>query len=135
MNLVYEQHPGNQLCDALVNVLVHHLVDLLTQFVCEKTTKVSKGNVCLVYQSEVKQLINAEIVQKWDTFLQVTCDFSLLGFHELAHHTEDILATLRSSVRHVKVVQGHILYHLLLLVNIPLRQRHVLFSLAQRHMC
>ena len=37
VNLVDEQHAGNQLGNALVNVLVHNLVDLLPQFVCSST--------------------------------------------------------------------------------------------------
>lgn len=34
MYLVDEQHAGHQLCNALVNVFVHNLVDLHTQLVC-----------------------------------------------------------------------------------------------------
>ena len=33
VDLVHEQHARDQLCHTLVNVLVHHLVDLSPQFV------------------------------------------------------------------------------------------------------
>lgn len=39
-------------------------------------------------------------------------DLRLLGLHELAHHAENILPPLRSSVRNVQVVKGHVLHDL-----------------------
>lgn len=39
-------------------------------------------------------------------------DLRLLGLHELAHHAENILPPLRSGVRDVQVVEGHVLHDL-----------------------
>jgi hypothetical protein len=60
-----------------------------------------------------------------DFFPKLVGDFSLLGLHELAHHGEDVLATLRSRVCRIEVVKGHILNHLLPLVNVTLRQGNI----------
>ena len=42
VDLVDEEHTWNQLSNALVNVLVHHLVDLLPQFVWNTATGVNQ---------------------------------------------------------------------------------------------
>lgn len=36
VHLIHKQHPGYQLGDTLVNVAVHHLVDLSTELVCSQ---------------------------------------------------------------------------------------------------
>lgn len=36
VHLIHKQHPGYQLGDTLVNVTVHHLVDLSTELVCSQ---------------------------------------------------------------------------------------------------
>ena len=64
-----------------------------------------------------------------DLFSQLVGDFSLLGLDELTHHRHDVVATLRTSVGNVQVVQGDVLDHLLLLVHFSLWQRNVLLGL------
>jgi hypothetical protein len=48
---------------------------------------------------------------------------------ELPHDAHDVLPALRPRVRHVEVVQRHVLDNLLLLVHVALGQRDVLFRL------
>jgi hypothetical protein len=57
--------------------------------------------------------------------LPVICLFWL---HQLAHHRQTILFTLRPWIVHVQVMQDHILYDFLLFVHNSLWQRDVLFS-------
>lgn len=61
--------------------------------------------------------------------VSLTGDFGLLWFHQRSHHRHDVLTSLGSRVRHVKVMQCHVLHYLLLLVNVAFGQRHVLLGL------
>jgi len=43
-------------------------------------------------------LVNVAADYLIDFFSEFVCNFCLLGFHELAHHAHDILASLRSRI-------------------------------------
>ena len=60
-----------------------------------------------------------------DLFPQLVRDLSLLGLHQLTHHGEDVLATLRPGVCRIEVVERHVLDHLLPLVHVALGKRHI----------
>lgn len=47
----------------------------------------------------------------------------------LAHNGQNILATLRTRIRHIKIVQGHILHNLLLFVHISFGYGHIFIRL------
>ena len=86
VDLVNKEHPWDQFCHSLVNVAIHHLVNLLAKFIG---------------------------------------DLSLLWFHQLAHHAQHVLPSLRPCVGCIKVVQCDILHNLLLLVHISLGQGNI----------
>ena len=60
---------------------------------------------------------------------QLLGDFGLLWSVDLAHQGKEVMTSLWSSICHIKIVQCHILYNLLLLVNITLWNWHVFFGL------
>lgn len=74
-------------------------------------------------------LVDVPVHDLVDLHPQLLRDLRLLGLHQLAHHAHDVLPALRPRVRHVQIVQRDVLHNLLLLVHIPLRDRHVLLRL------
>mmetsp|Transcript_6282 Transcript_6282/g.18359 ORF Transcript_6282/g.18359 Transcript_6282/m.18359 type:complete len:351 (+) Transcript_6282:612-1664(+) len=74
-------------------------------------------------------LVDVPVHNPVDLRSQLLGDFCLLGLHHLAHHGQDILATLGPGVGHVQVVERHVLDDLLLLVHVSLGQGHVLLRL------
>mmetsp|Transcript_15203 Transcript_15203/g.40807 ORF Transcript_15203/g.40807 Transcript_15203/m.40807 type:complete len:239 (+) Transcript_15203:977-1693(+) len=59
---------------------------------------------------------------------QLVCDLSLARPRNLVHNRHDVFPALRLRVRGIEIVQRHVLNNFLFLVNISLRQRHVLLS-------
>ena len=128
VDLVDEEHAGHQLRHPVVYVLVHHLQESLIVMslhrpgvrICKlsRTSSITTKPLCL----------SPSLV---DLLAELVCDLRLLRLHELPHHGEDVLASLRPRVGRVQVVQGHVLDHLLPLVHVPLRQRDVLLRLER----
>lgn len=94
-------------------------VAVMTYLVNEEHTRHQLGNT----------LVNVLVYDLVDLSPQLVGDFRLSWLHELTHHAHDILATLRSSVGDIEIVQSDILHNLLLLVDFTLGHRHVLLSL------
>lgn len=46
---------------------------------------------------------------------KLLCNLRFLRLHQLSHHAEHILTPLWPSIRHIQVVQGHVLYDLRLI--------------------
>lgn len=64
-----------------------------------------------------------------DLAAQFVGDFCFAGFHELAHHTHDVLAALGSCVGDVEIVERHVLHDLLLLVDVAFGDGYVFLGL------
>lgn len=60
---------------------------------------------------------------------QLLRDLRLALAHQLVHQTCQIVAALRLRVRHVQIVERHVLNHLLLLEHLALGDRNVLVRL------
>lgn len=71
VHFVHKQHPRYQLGYSLVNVAVHHLVDLSTKLVC------NQGWRREMTESESDVIFNLRFS---------TCDFCLFRLHQLSHH-------------------------------------------------
>mmetsp|Transcript_25460 Transcript_25460/g.79791 ORF Transcript_25460/g.79791 Transcript_25460/m.79791 type:complete len:396 (-) Transcript_25460:372-1559(-) len=74
-------------------------------------------------------LVNVFVDNLVDLRAELLGDLGLLGLHHLAHQRDEVLPSLRLCVGEVEVVERHVLDHLLLLVHVPLWQRHVLLRL------
>ena len=60
---------------------------------------------------------------------QLLRDLCLALAHQLVHQTRQIVTALRLRVRHVQIVERHVLNHLLLLEHLALGDRNVLVRL------
>mmetsp|Transcript_899 Transcript_899/g.1484 ORF Transcript_899/g.1484 Transcript_899/m.1484 type:complete len:236 (-) Transcript_899:438-1145(-) len=90
VHLINKEHTGHEFGHALVDVTVHHTVDLRTK---------------------------------------LFGDFRLLRLGQLAHHGQNILASLGTRIRHIEIMQSHILHDLLLFVHISFWYRHIFIRL------
>lgn len=88
--LVDEQHARDQLCDTLVDIFAHNLVNLRSQ---------------------------------------LFRNFGLPRFHQLSHHTHDVLSALWSCICSVQVMEGNVLNDLLLFMHVAFWHRHILLGL------
>jgi hypothetical protein len=74
-------------------------------------------------------LVDVTIDDLVDLSSQFLCNLCLFRFHDLTHETHEVIAALGTSIGHVEIVQGNILYDLFLFVNVTLWEGNVLLSL------
>lgn len=86
VHLIHKQHTGYELSNTLVYIAVHHLVDLSTQLICIEKVAVNQ---------ELRS--TGEIYSQSSLLTFSTCDFCLFGLHQLSHHGENVLASLRGN--------------------------------------
>lgn len=140
VHLVHKEHAGHQLGHTLVDVAVHHLVDLRPQLVCNEKRDVTMrvwsrwwaepaGTSPPPVISVFLGFISCPIMDRmsWPPWNQTNSRWRNSWGSDV--HTATTATHLRSGVGDVQVVQRHVLDDLLLLVDVAFGQRHVLLRL------
>jgi hypothetical protein len=73
-------------------------------------------------------LVDIAIDYLVNLFPQFLGNLAFPWLHDLSHETHEIVATLRSGISHIQVMQCDILYNFFLFMDIPFGQWYIFFG-------